>query len=146
MEQQEHTLTYIIPHQATQIDMKLKYSRSENEVIRANTDHFKSIGGDFIRARQNDLNRLNPHNSLEHEITKVDVAIELMLNCNHTILLEAKFPERTADILDLSDNTIYEIIHTEPKKSIEEKKTYYESLGYDFTSIKSYDLRKLKEE
>jgi len=126
--------------------MKFHYSRREQEKLRENINLFKSLDGDFIRARLNDLNRINPHNSLEHEITKVDVAIELMLNCNHTTLLEAKFPERTADILDLSDNTIYEIIHTEPKKSIEEKKTYYESLGYNFTSIKSYDLRKLKEE
>jgi len=73
--------------------------------------------------------RFNLSESREHIYKKLEVCIELMKE-NHKFITEAVFvDERRADVFDLSDGVVYEILNSESDKGFEEKvKRYPEEL------------------
>jgi len=71
--------------------------------------------------------RINKHNSVEHENKKYEVYYELR-TLGHELITEAEFKTGgRCDILDLTDGTIIEILHSETEKELKEKIKKYPS-------------------
>jgi hypothetical protein len=70
--------------------------------------------------------RIFKNNTWEHEFRKFQICWEL-LQQGHSFLTEAIFEkgEGRADILDLNDGTIIEVVCSESSESLEEKVTKY---------------------
>jgi len=76
-----------------------------------------------IRIGNRKLNCLRWHNneSREHIIKKLDICIELK-NSNHIFITEAIFINNSrADVIDLTEGIIYEILCSETEEKFEEK-------------------------
>jgi len=76
-----------------------------------------------IRVSNRKLNCLRWHNneSREHIIKKLDICIELK-NSNHNFITEAIFINNSrADVVDLTEGIIYEILCSEDEKDFYEK-------------------------
>src|SRR3989344_7547422 len=76
-----------------------------------------------IRVGNRKLNCLRWHNneSRQHIIKKLDICIELK-NSNHTFITEAIFINNSrADVIDLTEGIIYEILCSETEEKFEEK-------------------------
>ena len=69
--------------------------------------------------------RINVHNKLKHELAKLMVAYDLILD-GHYILTEAIFKNKVrADIFVLDTFQVYEIMFSETEKKANEKLSYY---------------------
>ena len=69
--------------------------------------------------------RLNSHNTLDHELAKTKLSYFLIRNGNK-ILTEVVFDNGSrADILDLSNMVVYEILHSEKIEEALKKREYY---------------------
>jgi len=60
-----------------------------------------------------------------HEILKASVC-KLLKNKNYSFVTEARFTDMLrADVYDLTNNIVYEIVNTESEESIERKRELY---------------------
>lgn len=65
--------------------------------------------------------RLNPANTLEHEFKKVELCWDMLKN-NQEFITEARFKCGVrADIFEINAGIVWEVMHTEKEKSIQEK-------------------------
>jgi hypothetical protein len=90
---------------------------------RRNIKAMKSLSSCFNK----DINKIkiNTNNSFVHELTKFIVAYKL-INAEHDVITEAIFKNRKrADVFDLTNNIIYEILNTERESNIELKQKLY---------------------
>lgn len=97
------------------------YTRKEHETINKNRRLFD-------RSCRPDVINLNAGNSLNHEMTKAYLCMQLARE-GRSFLTEAKFSNNIrsgrADIVDLSTGRIIEVIESEKEESIEAKRKYY---------------------
>ena len=69
--------------------------------------------------------RLNTHNTLAHELAKTKLSY-ILIKSGNKVLTEAVFKNGArADILDLSNLRVYEILHSEKEKEALRKEDYY---------------------
>lgn len=69
--------------------------------------------------------KLNPNNSKEHEMKKVEICWEL-LKANKSFLTEAEFENgKKCDVVCLDDAIVWEVLHSETPESIENKRKNY---------------------
>lgn len=71
--------------------------------------------------------RLNPANTLAHEMKKVELCWEFLKD-GKEFVTEAEFEspfKKRADIVCLDDGVVIEIVHSESQESIDEKKKGY---------------------
>jgi hypothetical protein len=103
---------------------KKAYTR-RNEV----TSHFKNLSGSFSNCIKIIINPNNPETSRKHELAKCERAIELiMLGSEIYTEAELRNGKGRCDILAIDtngDGSIHEIMNSESKESIEEKRKIY---------------------
>lgn len=114
---------------------KIKNSLYESR-LRAHQNHMNKLREkcfgvsdklQHIRFSNRKLNCLRWHNneSREHILKKLDICIELK-NINHAFITEAIFLNGSrADIVDLTDGVIYEVMNSETDDKFDEKVNNY---------------------
>lgn len=100
------------------------YTR-RNEVL----SHFKNLSGSFSNCIKIVINPNNPETSRKHELAKCERAIDLII-AGDEIFTEAELRngKGRCDILAIDQNgdgSIHEIMNSESKESIEEKRKIY---------------------
>jgi hypothetical protein len=76
-------------------------------------------------------------NTLEHEMTKLAICKELK-SLGHKFATEVKLETRRADVFDFTTGEAIEVQCSEQDTSIEAKRTFWTSKGWDFIVIKVY--------
>ena len=93
------------------------------------------------KAQRNHI-KIEANNTYLHEILKCCVC-KVLKNKNHSFVTEARFTSfLRADVYDLTEDVVYEIVHTESDESIE-----YKMLGYpvrEIIVIRTKDYKDLK--
>lgn len=96
---------------------QIEYTRNKNS---RRFDYSAKSG-----SRRNHV-KINPQNSLTHEPAKFLKCYELSRD-GHEFITEASFGNKKgiADIVDLDDGVVFEILDSETEESIGSKRTYY---------------------
>ena len=83
--------------------------------------------------------RLNSHNTLVHELAKTKLSY-ILIKGGSKILTEVVFENGSrADILDLTNMRVYEILHSEKEKEALKKKEYYPEV-FDIVFLRATEV------